>query len=104
MLHNHMQDVGVTLVTTTDQYCAAHYYPLTYKYFSHLSPKAVWFPVTNASNIDEALIDEAVLSLCGVGVDRVMIKDFVKSAKDVTEKFSYVSLHSEMKDRVQEFV
>jgi len=97
LLYKNLVELGIHLVITPDEYERAHYFPNAYGALSPFSPRATWVAVDIAA-LTSDVFDEAFAEIRSWGCQYVMLKDFVKSAKANSERFSKVGIDENLAD------
>lgn len=89
---------STVLLVSPQEYSTAHYFPQNYMYLSLYSPRATWCACPPDCNVSESSFADVVATVRTWGCSHVMLKDYVKSAKDITTTFTKVSTssHSEL--------
>lgn len=103
-LFDYFQAHGIRMVVTPDQYESVHYYPNAYPELTGLSPRATWVPVDVPDAVCESLFLEAVRCVKSWGCKYVLLKDYVKSPKDQTERFLKVPVDCDLAELCCELV
>jgi hypothetical protein len=85
------EKLSVSLIVSPLEYARAHYFPSNYSYLSLYSPRAVWCPCSSDSVLSNSTFESAAAIVQSWGCAYVLLKDYVKSAKDITSKFTKAS-------------
>ena len=92
------------MVVTPDQYEGVHYYPKAYPKLAALSPRATWVPVNAPDAVCESMFSKAVSEVKSWGCKYVLLKDYVKSAKEQTQRFLKVPVDTNLAELCCELV
>lgn len=91
LLYEHMLLLNIKLIINPTMYNIGHYYPYTFPYLLNVQdimPRSVFFPIENGYDM------EAIGTALSWKSNYIMIKDYVKSAKEKTNKFNKIDKHN----------
>lgn len=77
-LYGALQERGLHLINTPEQYRHVHHLPESFSAVSEASPRTVWLPADTARAVDREVLRSALL---GFGKRSGIVKDYVKSRK-----------------------
>lgn len=105
IFHDALAEIGIHLVVTPKEYERAHYYPNVYPALRNISPNAVWVAVESPQTVCAERFKDAVQIIEGWPDCRfVLLKDFVKSPKDSTQRFMKAEVGPELTELACELV
>merc|ERR1712113_1158052 len=107
VLYHLLLEREIQMVVSPDEYERAHYYPSTYPFLASISPRAAWTPVDQSALNDPywpQLFASLVVEVENWGCQYVLMKDYVKSAKEAGQTYMKIPVSSDLGDLACDFV